>query len=432
MDADLVAAADGMSDVARPPGACAPTVPLTPPFTLRLGPGVYAVALALLIFLGSDPVYPLLMRGPSEWVDEVPGLEGARRLAWFSMYAVMIGLLVAMRRWIVPALAPQWPVALALAYFLLSALWSSAPGGAVIGIVQYGFTVAFGMVIAVRIGPEGVLKALFLASLVCAAATAVFVALLPAYAFGMHYNTGALRGVYLEKNHLAAFLSYGVCAGVFLAARRPTHAPTLAGLAVILALSILSVSSIALLQTAIAFAMLGYLLALRRSRNRGLLLAALSLATLAALVMTLPAVLAALGEDMTLNGRTELWGRLWTFIERRPVFGYGYRGFWNSSQADGMRAFLGWPAHGAHNVWLQALLFGGAIGLTLWVACYVRVLGRIGAILSRERDFAVLGMAVVGVVNLVWSLFETTQLAHFTQHAIVTGLVFALRTPQFR
>jgi len=62
----------------------------------------------------------------------------------------------------------------------------------------------------------------------------------------------------------------------------------------------------------------------------------------------------------------------------------------------------------------------------------VRVLGRIGAILSRERDFAVLGMAVVGVVNLVWSLFETTQLAHFTQHAIVTGLVFALRTPQFR
>ena len=42
------------------------------------------------------------------------------------------------------------------------------------------------------------------------------------------------------------------------------------------------------------------------------------------------------------------------------------------------------------------------------------------------------GMGFLAITALLWSLFETNQFAHFTHHAILTGLFFSLRSHGFR
>ena len=399
--------------------------------SVRLGTGFYAAALGVLLFAASDPIYPLLMRGPSEWVTDAPGLDGMRRAVWLAIYAAMLALLAAMARHIPRALANQQALALALGWFLLSALWSSDPAEGLIGGVQMAFTTVFGVAIGARIGSAGIVRAVLVAALLCSAATLAFVVLLPEHAFGYHHNPGALRGVYVEKNHLATFLSYGVCAAAVTA----LHTRALwawAALALIAALCVAAVSSIALMQLALVFAALGFFTAMRRVPSRGAIALAAALCGLLVLAILLPVVLSSLGEDLTLNGRTTLWAGLWDAVERRPLIGWGYRGYWGTAEADALRAAIGWGAEGAHDVWLQALLWGGAVGLGLWIAVWWGVVARALAILARETDVTRIGVAVLVLQALLWSLFETTQLAHFTHHAIVTGMLLSLRSPMFR
>lgn len=403
----------------------------TAPLALRLGTGAHALIVGVLLFAASDPIYPLLMRGPSEWVGHVPGLDGARRQVWLLLYLVMLALLAAMRRHVARALAGQHWLALALGWFLLSTLWSDDPMEGLVGGVQMAFVVVFAVIAGVRLGSRGIIRAMLVASVLCVGATLAFVVLLPQHAYGFRYNTGALRGVYLEKNHLAMFLSYGVCAAA-VTALRARSALAWGYLGLITALTLMAVSSIALLQIALVFGGLGFFVLARRVPSRGLIALMAALCALFAMAIFLPVVLAALGEDLTLNGRTTLWAGLIEHVQGRPLIGWGYRGFWSTDEADALRFDLGWGATGAHNVWLRALLWGGVVGLALWAVQWWGVLARACAILARETELERVGVAVLVLMALLWSLFETNQLAHFTHHAIVTGLLFSLRSPAFR
>jgi O-antigen ligase len=412
----------------------APDLPSTPfpGARLRLGTGAYAVLAGIAIFAATDPIYPTLMRGPSEWVYTAPGLDSMRRLAWLAIYAGMLGVMVAMRARLAAALAGQSVVFLAMAWFLLSSLWAVDPREGIVGGVQAIFTMGFGILIGARLGSEGILRAFFVTGVIVVAATLFFVVVFPAHAFGFRYNTGALRGIYVEKNHLALVLSYTVWAAVFTALTRPRSwwLWGFAGLSTMLC--VMTISSIALMQLMLIFGCVAYALIMRGRAHRGALALVLAASALAFLALTLPVVLGALGEDMTFNGRTTLWGHLWLAISERPFLGHGYRGFWDTEAAEQMRISLGWAARGAHNVWLQALLWGGVIGLALWVWAWAGVVRKAGRAFAAGTDMRHVAIAVLVFMTLLWSLFETTQLQHFTHNAIVTGMVFALRNPRFR
>lgn len=417
--------------LASDPPARAASGPRPAP-VLSFGTTTYAVLAGLLIFAATDPIYPTLLRGPSEWVLTAPGLETARRLAWLSIYGGMLAIMVAMRARLAAALAGQSVFFLAMAWFLLSSLWAETPREGVVGGVQALFTMTFGILIGARLGSEGILKAFFVTGLLVVGFTLLFVVVFPAHAFGFRYNTGALRGVYVEKNHLALILSYTVWASVFMALLNPRSRALWGFAALSTVLCVMTVSSIALLQLLLIGACVAYALLFRRTANRGAIALTALASGLLFLAIALPVVLGALGEDMTFNGRTILWGHLWGFISERPLLGHGYRGFWTSAEADQMRTVLGWPAHGAHNVWLQALLWGGVVGVGLWAWQWAGVVQKAGRAFAAGADLRHLAMSVLVFMTLLWSLFETTQLQHFTHNAIVTGMVFALRGPRFR
>lgn len=83
-----------------------------------------------------------------------------------------------------------------------------------------------------------------------------------------------------------------------------------------------------------------------------------------------------LGKDMTLTGRTEMWPLILDAINKRPLFGYGFLGFWqdwrgidspsfNIVMPNGFR-----PGH-AHNGFLDVGLDLGWVGLALLVCSLI-------------------------------------------------------------
>ena len=80
--------------------------------------------------------------------------------------------------------------------------------------------------------------------------------------------------------------------------------------------------------------------------------------------------LAALGrtEDVSdLTGRLPLWEELLHDIAKRPWCGYGYLAFWDADRVEEFGDIFQWEIPHAHNMYLDVLLDGGAIGLMFFL-----------------------------------------------------------------
>lgn len=78
-----------------------------------------------------------------------------------------------------------------------------------------------------------------------------------------------------------------------------------------------------------------------------------------------------LGKDMTLTGRTYIWAHVVDAINKYPLFGYGYGGFWQewrgpNDPSFNVRTPSGFKAMHAHNGFLDMGLDFGWIGLSLF------------------------------------------------------------------
>src|SRR5690606_12922522 len=89
-------------------------------------------------------------------------------------------------------------------------------------------------------------------------------------------------------------------------------------------------------------------------------------AVASAILIDPEAVLGLLGKDLTLTGRTELWGIVVPMILERPVLGVGFRATWVAT--DPLTQYIdylsgNWGATSAHTCYLDVALELGAIGL---------------------------------------------------------------------
>lgn len=85
-------------------------------------------------------------------------------------------------------------------------------------------------------------------------------------------------------------------------------------------------------------------------------------------------LLGALGKDITLTGRTEIWPLLFEVGQKQPWLGYGYSGFWLgwNGPSEAIWSLIIWHPNHAHNGVLQIWLELGLVGVLLLTLSFIK------------------------------------------------------------
>jgi O-antigen ligase len=66
------------------------------------------------------------------------------------------------------------------------------------------------------------------------------------------------------------------------------------------------------------------------------------------------------------NGRTGVWDEIRPYVQRRPILGYGYGGFWTPSHISEISEGEKWGIPNSHSAYLDNLLSLGAVGMVTY------------------------------------------------------------------
>ena len=209
----------------------------------------------------------------------------------------------------------------------------------------------------------------------------------PSVGLQIGIQAGAWRGVFIQKNTLSRMMFFSTLVFLSLISTQdPNDRSKLfwyrGGMILCTLLTLLSQSKTGLLLI-LGFALLVPLLKVLRSRHPvvpPIVFCALLIATmiLVFVVGNYEAILAALGRDTTLSGRTDIWGVLVDKIAQRPWTGYGYSGFWQGKEGESIDVWYvarDMPPHG-HNGYLDMALDLGLVGLGIFLVNVVQGLVR--------------------------------------------------------
>jgi len=188
---------------------------------------------------------------------------------------------------------------------------------------------------------------------------------------------GAWQGVFFPKNSLGRMMALGTFSFVLLAIdQKEKRWLNLILAALCGGLLLLAQSATAIVVCLLMLLLLPFRKMLAMGNRLFVpLLAFLTIFTVPLVVwiaMNSKSVLVALGRDSSLTGRLPLWAVVIQEISTRPFIGFGYGAFWSTSEADRVRATIGWAAPNAHNGFLEILLALGFIGGALFLIGLLR------------------------------------------------------------
>jgi len=307
------------------------------------------------------------------------------------MYVVVFAFVILHWRKFVSALhAGAWVLALAL-LALVSTLWSSDPEFTFRRSLVVVATTIFGIYFGSRYQLSRQIRLLGCALLLLAAFSTACALLLPQYGIDNQFHRGDWQGVFGQKNLLGKAMLVGMVA-LWSAKGVLPRIVRIVGLPLCASVMLMSGSRAALLVLAGLLPLAACFRILRARPTTlvpliiGLLATAAGAAFLAARNSSL--LLAALGRDITLTRRTEIWSAVWTAISRHMALGYGFSGFWAGLHGESVRvaARLGFVARHAHNGFLDLWLELGIVGLLLFLIGYLQVAGDGIKLVRMSRD----------------------------------------------
>jgi O-antigen ligase len=178
-------------------------------------------------------------------------------------------------------------------------------------------------------------------------------------------------------------------------------------------------------------------------------LAALCVLTLA---LVIPAALLLFGEQLgllakqtvlmgrednspeTMTGRVPLWGFLISnYLDVRPLFGYGFQGFWTPDHIIRVSASQDWLIVHAHSGYLNLVLELGYVGLGLFVVVLLVATRRSYSYFRHTQDVSWLFMTSLLVWAIVASFFDSHLLSSSLRNFIfmVALAKLAIFDPRF-
>jgi O-antigen ligase len=236
--------------------------------------------------------------------------------------------------------------------------------------------------------------------------------LFPSFAVMDEVHPGAWAGGWWEKNQLGGHAARAVFLFAFLAWRDAAWRRGWIGALVVgLSLVALSKSATALLSVLVGFGVLASASWMVRGWKRSILFIWLGVSVVSALALTYAvapgALLALIGRDATLTGRTDIWAQLIDAIRQKPWLGYGYQAFWgvDSEPRYWLQKAVEWLAPSGHNGWLDLAVSLGLIGVGLFALDLVMTLVRA----TRATAMAPVGVVALGMIAqfLLFSMSES-------------------------
>ena len=190
-------------------------------------------------------------------------------------------------------------------------------------------------------------------------------------------HEGAWRGIYTGKNSLGRIMELGTIIFLLLIQFRRLRLLSWLGLSSSMLLIIFSTSTSALV---IVIALLILLPIYQSLRLREEILAPVILSIAILLICSLvlifshaESIVGYFGKDLTLTGRTDIWGMSLKMIQQRIFLGYGFRSFWEGWEGPGeyVRRAVGWETPHAHNGLLELGLDLGLLGILIFLAGFL-------------------------------------------------------------
>ena len=350
---------------------------------------------------------------------------GILRLLWLPVYGSAV-LLSAFRAEKFLRILPGLFIVGALVLLcFVSKFWSIDPSTTLRRTIALAFTSLFGLYFGARYRGPHMTQLLGLTFVILGVGAAIACVLTPGFGVHQDVNAGMWKGLWYEKNQMAAMMTIGFIACAASAYQVPERRRLWIGFALLMFfLVLMTQSKTSLLACLLAAGTFPVFLALRRGGIMSILFVwlAASIALLgSALYMMAPEVIfKLLGKDPTLTGRTEIWASLGRLSDKRPWLGYGYKAFWtpDSVPASVVRAETHWDVPSAHNGWLDLLIQLGWVGVITFgavlVACYFCALFRYDRV--KDGFFSVLMLMLFSFLvmsesfilsqnSLIWALF---------------------------
>lgn len=335
------------------------------------------------------------------------------------VYLITFTLLFLRWRKVLAALMKERYISVYLGIFLLSYFWSDFPQDTLkYGLSGVGAT-AFGLYLATRYTPKEQMKILFWTFALMLISSILMAIAIPQYGFMSGEHEGALRGIFSHKNGFGDKMVLATLIFLIqLLDKKSKNNSWLLWIYIFLALIcvVLSKSGNALLGLVIMLTLF-FIARILRSRYEIMISAFLSFAIVGLAGMTWfssneAVFFAAIGEDATLTGRTEIWQYVWDQIQQRPWLGYGYKGFWHNLDGASSYVNLAYGPYGnngiphAHNGFLEILLATGVLGLSVFLIGYLINLVKSIALVRQSRDMETFWPLLYLTYTIVSNLVE--------------------------
>lgn len=320
------------------------------------------------------------------------GLSNGERLGWLCVDAIVVGQLLSRPQFVASTLRHRLLLSWG-ALACLSAIWSAVPMVSVYHGLQLLMTIIAGLMFSASAGLERIVRIVFLALLATALMSLAFNILAPQQSTGWQ---GAWMGAFAHKNTLGSMMALLILTSIvlLLADWRPTV--SLVGLGLGLFLLVMSRSGTAMIATVVTVGVILPFAFLRRRLSAVPVVVGILMMSVAAVVAVIgfagldltALLLDSVGKDPTLSGRSMLWDFGIDAFLQRPLYGYGFKGWW---EGETTTVLLLRFANGSdlwlfHNNFIEVAVAFGFIGPVLLAAGLLWALMRSVAFAASARS----------------------------------------------
>jgi exopolysaccharide production protein ExoQ len=355
----------------------------------------------LVLLTASGAILPYL-----SWEGLLGNLD-LDRVMRYSVLTFVLGYMLTQSGQFLRAVSAQMLSSCVPLLAVASTAWSIVGDQALSTSLHFAVVTGFALYLAARFPRDELVRLVgwFLGVAVVASLIILFIR----PGFGVDPGSGGVRGAFDHKNTFGMYMVLSTLTFALIgkdAVRRRWIPWTVAAVSLVLLVFSRSGTGLTVMASLCALVPLYHALRFYRGLRIPVLIVCVLVGAgvLAVLIYDRSPVVAILGKDPTLTGRTDLWGELLVLIRQRPWLGHGFYGLWGVCSDGGWLLIA--CLWGAHNGLLGLWFDLGLVGLSMFVLAFTGA--AITALAHSQSTRAAVGLWPVAFLSFFF-LYNVTE-----------------------